>query len=161
MTVAFERTLRALHADRSRAATIGLVLTAVFLCAWAAWLALGEVTVYEVSDRATLEAPTAAHPVASRVEGPVLSARLELGRQVIADEVLVELDAQPERLMLKEAQAQLAGLLAQAGAVRAEIQAERNGLAAFQRSSSVAIDQARARAGEGKARAAFATRSSR
>jgi multidrug resistance efflux pump len=155
MTVAFERTLRALHADRSRAATIGLAVTALLLCGWAAWLALGQVTVYEVSDRATLEAPTAAHPVASRVEGRVVSAHLELGRQVAANEVLVELDAEPERLTLKEAQAQLAGLRAQAEAIESEMRADRNGLEAYRKSSGVAIDQARARASEGKARATF------
>src|SRR6266404_5539349 len=145
MTVAFERTLRALQADRSRAATIGLTLTAVLLCGWATWLALGQVTVYEVSDRATLEAPTAAHPVASRVEGRVVSAHLELGRQVAANEVLVELDAEPERLTLREAQAQLAGLRAQAEAIESEMRADRNGLEAYRKSSGVAIDQARAR----------------
>jgi multidrug resistance efflux pump len=155
MTVAFERTLRALQADRSWAATVGLVLTALLLCGWAAWLALAKVTVYEVSNRATLEAPTAAHPVASRVEGRVVSARLELGRQVAANEVLVELDAQAERLALKEAQAQLAGLHAQAEAIESQMRADRNGLEAYRKSSGVAIDQARVRAGEGKARAAF------
>jgi len=155
MTIAFERTLRALQADRSHAPVVGLVVTMLLLCGWAAWLALAQVTVYEVSDRATLEAPTAAHPVASRVEGRVVNARLELGRQVAAGELLVELDAQPERLMLKEAQAQLAGLKAQAAAIAAEIQADRDGLAEFRRSSAVAVDQARVRAGEGRARAAF------
>jgi hypothetical protein len=45
MTVAFERTLRALQADRSWAATIGLAVTALLLCGWASWLALGQVTV--------------------------------------------------------------------------------------------------------------------
>ena len=155
MTVAFERTLRALQADRSRSATIGLALAALLLCGWATWLALGEVTIYEVSDRATLEAPTAAHPVASRVEGRVVSAHLELGRQVAANEVLVELDSEPERLTLKEAQAQLAGLRAQAEAIESEMRADRNGLEAYHKSSGVAIDQARARASEGKARAAF------
>src|SRR5262249_32900094 len=108
MTVAFERTLRALQADRSRAGVLGLVVTAILLCAWAAWLALGAGTVYEVSDRATLETPPAAHPVASQVDGRVISARLELGRQVSANELLVELDAQSERLALQEAQGQLA-----------------------------------------------------
>jgi len=155
MTVAFERTLRALQVDRSWTATFGLVLTALLLCGWGAWLALARVTVYEVSDRATLEAPTAAHPVASQVEGRVVSARLELGRQVAAHEVLVELDAEPERLMVKEAQAQLAGLHAQAAAIESEIRSDREGLEAYRKSSDVAIDQARARAGEGKARAAF------
>jgi hypothetical protein len=56
---------------------------------------------------------------------------------------------------LKEAQAQLAGLRAQAEAIESEMRADRNGLEAYRKSSGVAIDQARARASEGKARATF------
>src|SRR5258706_4120422 len=50
---------------------------------------------------------------------------------------------------------ELTGLRAQAEAIESEMRADRNGLEAYHKSSGVAIDQARARASEGKARAAF------
>ena len=66
MSATFSRTLRSLEADRSRRLFIEALLFILF-GGWTAWMLLGQVAVYEVSERARLEVKSAAHPVASPV----------------------------------------------------------------------------------------------
>jgi multidrug resistance efflux pump len=156
MVVTFSRTLRAIETDSVRPRVIGLVSAALLLFGWSAWFAYGRVTVYEVTERALLEVTRAAHPVATRVDGRVVRTSLELGKEVKAGEVLVELDAETERLALDEATARLTGLRAQIEALPPQIQAEQEGLDAFRKASAVALDESRARVAEADARARFA-----
>jgi hypothetical protein len=51
---AFSHTTRALAADRSGRAALGLVLAAALLAVWLAWLFLARITLYQVSDAARL-----------------------------------------------------------------------------------------------------------
>src|SRR4051794_41983926 len=96
----FSRTLRSLEADSPRR---GIVVTAGALTAvWAAWFLVGRVPVYEIAESARLEVKAAAHPVAAQVDGRVLVTNLAIGREVQAGEVLVVLDAEQERLALRE-----------------------------------------------------------
>jgi multidrug resistance efflux pump len=156
MPVSFERTWRALDADSTGPRTLGLALAGLLLGGWLAWFVGGQVQVYEVSDHTRLEASAAAHPVATRIDGRVVGARLELGRSVQAGEVLVELDAETERHALARDEARLAGLKAQAAALRPEIEAREAALAAYRGAGTLLVAESHANAEEALAQTRFA-----
>src|SRR5207244_12686046 len=56
------------------------------------------VTLYEISNQALLEVDRAVHTVESPVAGRVIESRLALGREVIAGEVLLRLNAMPSSI---------------------------------------------------------------
>src|SRR5262245_5740611 len=118
MNSPFARTLRSLDAEAPRRR--GLVLLAPLLAAWAGWVFLGQVSLYEVSGQARVEASTAVHPVAADSEGRVAEVRLRIGQVVQAGDVLVVLEAQPQRLALAEVQARRQGLTRRLDALRHE-----------------------------------------
>jgi multidrug resistance efflux pump len=156
MPVSFERTWRALDADSTGPRTLGIGLAGLLLGGWLAWFAGGQVKVYEVSDKTSLEAAAAAHPVATRIDGRVVNARLELGRRVKTGEVLVELDAEAERLALARNAAHLASFKAQAAALRPEIEAREAGLAAYRGAKTLLVAESHANAEEAMAQTRFA-----
>lgn len=141
----FSRTTRSLEADSARPSALGSAAVAVLLAAWAGWFVLGEVTVYEATAEARLEVDRAPHPIAPEVAGRVVSSRLELGREVRAGELLVEIDAEPQRLALREEEARAAGVEAELAALRAELAAEERAAAETAGAAPVALDEARAR----------------
>jgi multidrug resistance efflux pump len=98
MPTPFARSMRSLEADRFRGSTVALVPAAILLAAWTAWFVFGRIALYEVTNRARLEVNEADHPIDARVQGRAVAAHLQLGRTVHKDEVLVELDADEERL---------------------------------------------------------------
>ena len=141
----FSRTTRSLEADSARPSILGAAAVALLLAAWGGWFVLGEVTVYESTAEARLEVASAPHPVAPQVSGRVVASRLELGREVRAGEVLVEIDAEPQRLALREEEARAAAIGAQIAALRAELAAEERAGAETAGAAPVALDEARAR----------------
>src|SRR5436309_8146835 len=96
--------MRSLSTDGLRSIGVSFIVAVLLLAAWATWFVMARVTVYEVTDRARLEVDEAMHPVESRVKGRVIAAHLDLGREVAAGDVLVELDADEERLRVEEEQ---------------------------------------------------------
>lgn len=156
MPTPFEHTWRTLEADSARPAVLGIALAGLLLAGWLAWFVDGQVKVYETSLKASLEAAQAAHPVATRVDGRIVSARLELGRPVQAGEVLVELDAEAELLALARSEARLAGFNAQAASLRLEIEALEAGLLAYRDAKSMRLAESHASAEETKAQSRFA-----
>lgn len=156
MAATFSRTLRAVDSDSARRWTLQLSIAMMVLGAWAAWFLLDRVAVYEVTDSTRLEAEIAAHPLEASITGRVVRTRLELGRSVRAGEVLVELDAEAERLALAEARARLASLQSQITALGLEIGAEKTGLEAHHQAMTVALDGARARRAEAEVHVRFA-----
>lgn len=153
--VAFNRTLRAVETDHAEHWIAGVVAT-LLLIIWGSWFFLGQVSVYEVADRATLETEAAAHPVATQVDGLIIRSYLVLGKMVKAGELLLELNADTERLALEEAKAYLAGLRVQIQSIYPEIQAEQKGLDAHRKSAELAIGHAKARVIESRAHSKFA-----
>ena len=156
--VGFDRTLRAVDNERASRWVIGILTVLSLLGGWCAWFIWGQVSVYEVTDRAALEAEAAAHPVATRVDGRVVKSILELGRIVKTGELLVELDADTERLALEETKARLAGLREQIRSIHPEIQADKQGLDAHRKSNVLAIEQAKSRIVEAQVHSQFADR---
>jgi multidrug efflux pump subunit AcrA (membrane-fusion protein) len=104
MPTTFSRTLRSLEADDPRRRSIAL-LVGTLAISWAAWFLLARVPVYEVAETARLEVKAAAHPIATQVDGRVLTTNLAIGREVVAGEVLVILDSEQERLAIHERRA--------------------------------------------------------
>ena len=143
MSSPFSRSLRALDAERSRG-WLPLGVAAGLVLAWAAWFLLARVPLYETSAVARLEAAAAAHPVDARTDGRIVAVHLPVGVRVRAGDVLVELEADAERLALEEARARLAALGPEIAAVRRELEAEAGAIEVERRAAVVARDEARA-----------------
>jgi len=92
--------LRALESDRFHGWS-AIVVAAGLLGAWTAWFLLARVPLYETSSVARIEAADAAHPVDAQIAGRAVRVNLVVGARVRAGDVLVELDADGERLALR------------------------------------------------------------
>lgn len=145
MADTFHRSIRYLRADSGRRNLVVLVAVLLLLGAWGAWLVLGRVTVYAVSSAARLEVDRAAHPVEAPVDGRVTVSKLELDREVRADEVLVELDSKPEQLQLDQERAYLAAIDRQLVVLRAELELRQQATAEEGMSAQKRIAEAKAK----------------
>src|SRR5262245_46375945 len=110
MSTAFSRTLRSLRADGFRWSATGLPAALVFAVAWGSWATLTKVTLYEITETARLEVASAVYPIQSPVVGRVVSANMQLGREVREGEVLVEVDSAAQQLQLGEERTRLGAL---------------------------------------------------
>src|SRR5262249_20559033 len=128
----FTRTIRSLEADGSRSRVVDLLLLAA-VGAWAAWLISGRVALYEVSESARLEVEGAAHPIAAPLAGRVVETRMAIDREVREGEVLIALDDRAQRNALREKRARARALAERLEALRLEILAEGEVLAAHRR----------------------------
>jgi len=156
MGTPFERSLRSLKTDGFRGVALGFVCAGALLTAWGAWFVFGRISLYEVTDVARLEVAESVQLLDSRVEGRVVDVHLDLGRAVKAGDILIELDADEERLRLNEEQSQDAALSTQITAIEAEVVAENEALAAARRTGEVAVDEARSQLTEAETPARFA-----
>jgi multidrug resistance efflux pump len=156
MSTAFSRSMRTLEADGFGRSLLGLLLTTILLGLWAAWFFLGRVDRYEVTDTARLEVERASTALQAPADGRVAASHLALGKEVKAGDVLLELDANGERLQLQEEQARLSSIPRQIDAQRAEMQSAEQARRDEQQASSAAVDQARAQQREVEANAQFA-----
>src|SRR5262245_35246905 len=145
MPTAFSRSTRALAVDGFGRALGGLLLATALLGGWTAWFLASRVAIYEVTQTARLEVDRAAHPVEAPVAGRVIMTRLVVGQDVQAGEVLVELDAEAQRLQREEARVRLVALAAQLTARRQEVTAEEAAWHGERQAAQVALDEARAR----------------
>ena len=143
MSSPFSRSLRAVESDRSRAWWPSAVAAAL-LVAWGAWFTLARVPLYETSATARIEATAAAHPVQARLAGRTTVVNLTVGARVRANEVLVEVESDAERLALGEARVRLNALGPEIAAVRSEIAAEERAIEDERRAAGVARDERRA-----------------
>src|SRR5207247_913375 len=83
-----------------------------------------QVTLYEVSSEARVELDSATYPIQSPLLGRVTRTRLEVGRSVEPGGILVEIDAIPDRLRLKEEGIRAQGLEPELARLRAQAAAE-------------------------------------
>jgi multidrug resistance efflux pump len=119
----FSRTTRSLASDSgARALVVWAVIAALLVC-WLGWFFFGRVTVYEVSAKARLEVRQAAHPVSAWLPSRIVKNSLSIGAAVRAGEVLVELDASSETLLLREEEARRRAIAPQIDALQREIDA--------------------------------------
>jgi multidrug resistance efflux pump len=156
VSVAFSRSMRSLSISGRRGSVWGLIVALVILGLWTAWALVARISLYETSSDARLEAEHAAHPVEAPIAGRVIANHLIVGQQVQAGQVLVELDANTERLQLQEEQTQPAALGAQITSLRNEIDSEERALNQARQAARKATDEARAQLREATAAAQFA-----
>jgi membrane fusion protein (multidrug efflux system) len=151
----FARTLRALDADGMSPAMLGVLLIAVLGGVWSTWLVLARVPVYQISQSARLEVERV-HPIASPVTGRLVSTSLVLGREVKIGDVLLEIEADREKLETAEEQARLSTVAGEITALQREIGAEEDALAQFGAAAAAELEEARQRLAAAEAAAARA-----
>ncbi|MES2638398.1 MAG: HlyD family efflux transporter periplasmic adaptor subunit [Myxococcota bacterium] len=156
MSAPFSRSLRALGAEGAGVSPIGLGVAAVLLLAWALWFGFGRVTVWAVTDAARVEVDSAAHPVAATEVGRVVAAHLGLGREVVAGEVLVELDDTLQQHALAEEQARGEALAHALVALRGELDTALGMVGTTRASGAAAVAEAESRVTETDAAARLA-----
>jgi multidrug resistance efflux pump len=120
MTTVFSRATQALAADHGRRSRWGIFLAAALLGVWATWGCLASLAVFAVTDMARLEVARAVYPIETPVDGRMAVTYLALGQEVQDGEVLVELEAEPQRLQREEEHTRLAALTHQLEICRAE-----------------------------------------
>jgi multidrug resistance efflux pump len=153
MDTAFLRTLRSLDDDGRRRSLGGMAVIVFLLAAWSGWFFFAPVTRFEVTDAARVEIDQASYPIQSETSGRVRVSRLEMGRDVQAGDVLLELDANPEQLVAREERARLDALLPQVQAIREQLAAIDRTETREREATTVALDEARARFREADAMA--------
>jgi membrane fusion protein (multidrug efflux system) len=156
MATAFERTLRTLEASRFWRLGLSLAAAAGILSLWMLWSLRADLVLYEVSEHARLEIERASYPIQSPMRGRVVSTHLVLGQEIAAGDVLVELDAGPEQLQLRQEEVRLAAIVQEIHAIETQIAAEEQARVEEQRTTRLAIAEAQARRGEAEAPATFA-----
>jgi multidrug resistance efflux pump len=137
----FARTLRALDADGMSPSLLAILLVAVLGGVWSTWLVLARVPVYQVSDAARLEVERV-HSIAAPVSGRVVATSLTLGREVKAGDVLLEIEAERERLETVEERARLSTVSGEIGALQREILAEEDAVEQSRRAAQAALEEA-------------------
>jgi len=148
---AFLNTQRSLHADGYARTLAALAVAAALLAAWAVWLFQARVSRYEVTDNARLEVAQASYSVQASVAGRIVTNHLVLGAEVRAGDVLIELDANPERLQVREEQVRASAVEPQIRALEAEIAATEAARLREQEATRTAIAENRARLQEAEA----------
>jgi multidrug resistance efflux pump len=156
MASTFFRSVRSLEADNSQRSYLGIALAGSLLTAWILWLFLAHVSVYAITNKADLEVDRAAHPVESVVIGRVVATHMVLDQEVMAGDVLVELDSGTQQFQLTEEKTQLAGANPQIRSREEQIASEEQALVQDQQASKDALEEARAHYGEAEAAAKFA-----
>jgi multidrug resistance efflux pump len=119
----FSQTTRSLANESARFAHLAWIAGGMLLAGWLLWLFFGSVTVYEISKRARVEVRSAPHHVAALLASKVVTTSLEIGREVRAGDILVELDASSERHRLAEEEARLASIPGRIESLRREVEA--------------------------------------
>jgi membrane fusion protein (multidrug efflux system) len=125
----------------------------VVLAAWAAWLVLARVSIYETTDAARLEVEAEVHSIESHAFGRVVVTNLVMGRDVRAGDVLLELDSDPQRLQLGEEESRISALASELAVLRSEIGVGRQSLDQTRQATPVALDEARAKHNEAETEA--------
>jgi multidrug resistance efflux pump len=152
----FSRSERFLASDRFSGVAWGLLLVAILLGLWLLWFFRARVAVFAVSDSADLEVDRAAHAVASQFTGRVVASSLALDREVQEGEVLIELDADTQKLQLNEERTRLAGFSPQIASLEDQVASLQKAWAQEQQAAAAALDEARAHYAEAESAAHFA-----
>lgn len=145
MSATFAQTTRALDADRSTASAALGVAALALLGAWVAWFTCADVSVHEVTTAGRIEVSDMAHAVDAPVAGRIASTRLTVGAAVETGDVLVEIDAEPERRKLAEEETRLATVQPELDALARQLAALEQSLGSDRATTRASLDQAHAR----------------
>jgi membrane fusion protein (multidrug efflux system) len=156
MVAHFSRSMRRLEADGSRRSLLLLAIFLVLIGLWTTWLFRSSVSVYASTGVARLEVSQENHPVDAPVLGRVAAAHLVAGLSVKAGDLLLELDANPERLERSQATAKLAPAGEQLRSLQDELAAQQHAIDVERRSAEAAHAESLAKAQEASAAADLA-----
>jgi multidrug resistance efflux pump len=145
MSTSFTRTVEALRIDRFGGSLLVLLVAVTLSGLWLLWFGFAGITRYEVTASARLEIDQETHSIQSPVLARVESSHLILGRTVRTGDVLVELDANAERLGVQEERRRLASLAPQIEALEAQIARVEQSQGHERESTRVAYEEATAK----------------
>jgi len=155
-TTAFARTFARLLSDRGGLTRSLLGVGLLVLGGWCFWSARARVTLYEVSSDARVELDAAAYPIQSPLLGRVVEAHLRVGQAVQRGDVLVEIDAAPERLQMRQENVHAQGLDLEINRLRSQVAAEQSARAEEQRTAQLSLEEAGGRVREADAASKYA-----
>jgi membrane fusion protein, adhesin transport system len=141
----FLSTQRALEQDGYGRFFAVLAVTLTLLAAWAWWFLQSRVGRYEVTAQARIEVDRATHPIQPVIAGRVTRTNLTLGANVKAGDILIELDAIPEKLQIAEEQVRATNVTPQIQSLLDEQAALRQGSTREEEATRVAIEENRAK----------------
>ncbi|MCB9717493.1 MAG: HlyD family efflux transporter periplasmic adaptor subunit [Myxococcales bacterium] len=119
-----------------------MTLLAIGLLLWGAWAVLARVTLREAGLGGRLESIHAAHEVDAPINGTVARMTTELGREVRAGDVLIELEAGRAEASRLQAEVRRDALVAQLEAITIEIDAAEGVVESINAGSSFAVAEA-------------------
>lgn len=110
MPYPFQRTLRSLNGTESGIRVVLMTFSVAALCVLAGWAVRARIPVLKVSNLGRIEPHNAVHRLEPPESGKVIRSNLTLDREVGAGELLVEFDAEEQRLELQQSESNLATL---------------------------------------------------
>src|SRR6202142_1990559 len=153
---AFAQTFARLLSDRGGLTRTLLAVGLVVLGGWCLWASRARVTLYEVSSEARVELEGAAYPVQSPLLGRVVEVHLRVGQAVQRGDVLVEIDAAPEQLQMRQENVHAQGLELEVTRLRSQVAAEQSARAEEQSTAQLSLEEANGRVREAEAAAKYA-----
>lgn len=156
MPMHFSRSLRRLDAEHSRRSVLAAITLLVLLAAWSLWFTRARVAVYATSTTARIEVTREHYPVATPVAGRIVVGPPPAGQFVRAGDVLLEIDASPERLAQSQMLSRITPSARQLQAVQDEIAAQQRALEEEVQGAAAARGESAARARESAAAAEYA-----
>ena len=110
MPYPFQRTLRSLNGTESGIRVVLMTFSVAALCVLAGWAVRARIPVLKVSNLGRIEPHNAVHRLEPPESGKVIRSNLTLDREVGAGELLVEFDAEEQRLELQQSESNLSTL---------------------------------------------------
>jgi multidrug resistance efflux pump len=138
----FSLTYSRLLAERGQSTAWILLAAMALVGAWCWWAARVPVTLYEVSSAARVELDAATYPIQAPLLGRVVETRLRVGQVVRQGDVLVEIDAMPNRFQLREQEVRAQGLEPELVRLRAQAAAEETARAEEQAAARLSGEEA-------------------
>ena len=145
MSTPFTHTLRSLDRHPSWSFWLGWSLVLTLFAAWAYWFFAAQVAIHAVSVEARLESDRRPHRVAASVSGVITAVHGELGNDVEAGQLLVELEDVELKARLLEEKARRESALLSIEALEQQKGTERNRATQVKRSSGSATEEVRSR----------------
>ena len=156
MSMPFSRTLRSLSADSFKSWSIVLLVATLTLSLWLAWSIFAQIPLYVMTANARVEVSRDVHPIETPITGRVVAIHVALGKEVVAGEVLFELDARDQQLDLNEELIRHSTIEPQISVAQRQIEDEEQGIENEKQALNVALAEARARHTEALESAVFA-----
>jgi multidrug resistance efflux pump len=153
---AFSRSLKSLEVETARWSLVRFALIACVVAAWILWTIEADVSVYETSESARLEADQAIHPIEADAAGRVVTVQMTVGRLVQRGELLVQLQTDRQLLQVAEEQARHDSILPQLQALRSQLESEERALQEMHSAATAALAQTKAQSNATSASARFA-----